>query len=301
MITGCGSGFGQGLAIKCAEHGMTVFAGCLTDEHTLELKKKCEGLTGRLHSFVIDVTSDESVRTAKEFVSAQLQKEGKTLHALVNNAGIPSPLMYDDMLDLNEYKKAIEVNTFGVIRTTHAFKQLIKQARGRIITCTSCFVHLAPPGNGPYTVAKRASAAFMDVLRYELRDFGVIVSVVEPGVFKTPFTKTEEVADRMDGLWANANEDIRREYGEEAYTAGKKIALKMCADAPSDITPVVNAYFHAITALYPRRRYVVGFDANYPFRIHSYLCPTLQEVTFDLFKWLVGAPKLAVHCQKVRR
>lgn len=87
------------------------------------------------------------------------------LWGLVCNAGISSSNAPDDWLDVDDYKKNMEINAYGVIRTCHTFKPFIKKQKGRIVIVTSVVGRLALPATGPYSMSKFAAEAYADVLR----------------------------------------------------------------------------------------------------------------------------------------
>ncbi|KAK6049977.1 hypothetical protein COOONC_12518 [Cooperia oncophora] len=80
----------------------------------------------------MDVSSDQSVAKAKEYLERRTAEYGG-LHGLVNNAGILGKEFFDEFLTLDDYKEVAEVNTWGVIRVTHAMSSLIKQTRLEIL------------------------------------------------------------------------------------------------------------------------------------------------------------------------
>lgn len=82
------------------------------------------------------------------------------------NAGVCNSNAPDDWLDVDDYKKAVDVNTYGVIRTCHAFKPLIKKEKGRIVIMCSVLGRVAAHSIGPYVVSKFAVEGYADVLRY---------------------------------------------------------------------------------------------------------------------------------------
>lgn len=183
FITGCDTGFGHMLAIRLVQKGIPTFAGCLTEKGETDLRKATAGAPGKLWTLRLDVTRQESVDAAHAFVKAQLgPNKGKTLclffcltamipkirlglWALVNNAGILGASGPLDWMSLDMYQKALDVNCLGVIRVTHAFKQMVKAEKGRIVIITSIFGRFAPPGFAPYCVSKFAAEAYADVLR----------------------------------------------------------------------------------------------------------------------------------------
>ncbi|VDN23688.1 unnamed protein product, partial [Gongylonema pulchrum] len=74
------SGFGRAFVLKCLDNGLMVFAGCRTVElqGVKSLTEECNGRGGILHAFELDVTSDESVQNAKNYVEEQLQRTNKS-------------------------------------------------------------------------------------------------------------------------------------------------------------------------------------------------------------------------------
>ena len=149
FIAGADSGFGYLLALKCAAKGMTVFAGCLEREvrtspsipsHCFPLQSREaleeQGamLPGEIVGVPLDVTNDESVREASQFVRDNL-REGQCLlfkskvllskypfpglWALVNNAGYFSVYGPDEWTSVELYQHSLEVNLLGGIRCVH--------------------------------------------------------------------------------------------------------------------------------------------------------------------------------------
>ncbi|CAB3396733.1 unnamed protein product [Caenorhabditis bovis] len=258
LITGCDTGFGNELAKKCARNGFTVFAGCLTQKGAEKLK--AEVGESNLHVVDLDVSSDESVARAHEYVKKNLGS--KVLWGIVNNAGIFSCYGPDDWCTLDDYKKSVEVNTYGVIRVTQAFKKLVKQAKGRIVTVTSVNGRLSTPAAGPYVVAKFAAEAYMDCIRQELHHFDVKCSILEPGIFRTPLLDEQAMAQRVEHVWSKLDDETKKEYGEnfKNYFTNhwNEIYIKM---STTKIHYVVDNYYHALTAQFPRHRYYCGWDA----------------------------------------
>lgn len=90
VITGCDTGFGREAALRAADAGYIVFAGCLRVESVAELKKS----PGRINAFTMDVTDDKDVEKVVQIVSNWLEEANATtgkeriLHSLVNMAGV---------------------------------------------------------------------------------------------------------------------------------------------------------------------------------------------------------------------
>jgi len=260
LITGCDTGFGHLLAIRLCNKGIPVFAGCLTETGETELRKATNGAPGKLYTFHLDVTKQETIDAALNFVKAQLGPQ-KGLWGLVNNAGILGQSAPDDWMTVDMYQKALDVNCLGVIRVTHAFKPLIKKEKGRIVIITSIFGRVSLPGFGPYCVSKFAAEACADVLRIEMKCFNVSVHILEPGLFKTNITSSQVAVASWGNLWKKQPERIREEYGEEYFNKCTKALAKELDSIIGDPKHVVDAYYHALTSRWPKLRYVVGLDA----------------------------------------
>ncbi|VDM37118.1 unnamed protein product [Toxocara canis] len=321
LITGCDSGpfkkfcFGFDLALKCLSSGISVFASCRTQKGMDALQSKA-GMTDRLFAFMMDVTSDASVQKGFAFVRKMLKESQKDLHALVSNAGILGNSAFDDFLRVNDYKQVAEVNTFGAIRVIHSFKVLLKSSRGRIVGITSscCRGHI--PGTGPYSVSKHAIQGYLEVLsennRQEMRLFDVDVIIVEPGFFRTSLVNAETIETTMASLWERTNQTTRLQYGEHFFKkcdpilcgyyvtvigifVGTETAVKLLSTTSSPHTEwVVNAYYHAVTARFPQRRYQVGYDSLLVFVPFSFLPPILQDATVWFIRFIMRLPRPAI-------
>uniref|UniRef100_A0A1I7XLF6 BPTI/Kunitz inhibitor domain-containing protein n=1 Tax=Heterorhabditis bacteriophora TaxID=37862 RepID=A0A1I7XLF6_HETBA len=281
FITGCDTGFGRELAKKCAKNGFTVFAGCLTSEGEKSLKEECP--LSILHTLPLDVTSEESIQEAKKYVESVLSGSVK-LWAVVNNAGIFSCYGPDDWLNIEDYKLSLEVNTLGVIRVTQKF---LKASKGRIVTVTSVNGRLSSPAAGPYVVAKFGTEAYMDSIRQELYHFDVKCSILEPGIFRTPLINEQAMLDRVNKVWSRLDEETKAEYGENFkdycglkhiafvcrgnrfhqifFSVGKTWNKTYISMSSTNFHHVVDNYYHALTAKYPRHRYYCGWDAKFLF------------------------------------
>ncbi|KAK0426428.1 hypothetical protein QR680_009704 [Steinernema hermaphroditum] len=280
FITGCDSGFGRLLALKCAANGFHVFAGCLTRDGEESLRAESKG---KVVTLPLNVTDDDSVKQAAETVEKSL-KTGVDFWALVNNAGVFTCYGPDDWCTIEDYKYSYDVNTLGIVRTTHAFKPLLKRSRGRIITVTSVAGRMSSPCAGPYSAAKYAAESYMDTIRQELRPFGVTCCILEPGAFKTNLLDQRAMEKRVDNAWNRLDDEQKKEYGSEYK---KNFVLKwneiLHTFGTSRTDYVVDNYYHAISARFPRLRYLCGWDALFFYGPLTHL-PT--EIA-DFLLWLI--------------
>jgi short-subunit dehydrogenase len=132
----------------------------------------------------MDVCDDDSVRRAVDFVSKQ---EGR-IDVLVNNAGVGLAGSVEDT-SVEEAKALFETNFFGVLRVCRAALPTLRaQGSGLIVNVSSLAGLVTIPFQGFYSASKYALESMSDALRMELRPFGVHVTLLEPGDFKTGFT-----------------------------------------------------------------------------------------------------------------
>jgi len=104
---------------------------------------------------------------------------------MFNNAGIGVGGEVRD-LSLDHWRKAIDINLWGVIYgTTAAYAAMLRQGSGHIVNTASAAGLIGEPGLAPYSVAKSGVVALSTALRAEAEGFGVRVSVVCPGFVDT--------------------------------------------------------------------------------------------------------------------
>jgi len=138
----------------------------------------------------LDVDSDDSVRNGVK----ELLDEAKRLDVLVNNAGYVLTGGAEETSIL-EAKAQFETDFFGPVRMTKAvLPTMRKQGAGQIVNISSLAAVLPVPFEGFYAAAKAALLAWSEALRHEVKTFGIKVSVIEPGFFKTNLGHTRKIA-----------------------------------------------------------------------------------------------------------
>jgi len=294
VVTGCDTGFGAALAPALAEDGYTVFACCLKKESMDAIKASKSYASVSIIPVLTNVTDDESVRGTVETVTAWLDgdKAARRLHAVVNNAGVGrgGPC---DMLEIKDYHIDMEVNYFGMIRTSKAFLPLLKQTarsksvahRPRIVNVTSVAGLTPCAFLGPYTASKHAAEAFTSALRGELRNWGIAVSTCNPSFHRTPLQASG--AAMLNAAWAKASDDLRSEYGGEYMERLTEGAHYLMTANAWDPVYVTRALQHSVSALRPRSQYLVGVDAKFVLvplkQLPSWLFERLAMLPFHLF------------------
>jgi NAD(P)-dependent dehydrogenase (short-subunit alcohol dehydrogenase family) len=256
LLTGASSGIGRACALRFAELGYRVFAGVRKESDGEALQAGCSGL---IEPVLLDVTSPESIAGALRAVGDQ------PLAGLINNAGIATlgPL---ELVPIDAWRRQFEINVIGLVAVTQACLPALRLGRGRIVNIGSIADRCALPGSGPYDSSKFAVGAITDVLRMELRPWGIAVALIEAGAIATSIwdkslREADELSQQVEperyALYRNLMETVREETTQAAKTA-------------SPVAVVVKAVEHAMTARRPRTRYLVGRD-NWLWRFLSWL------------------------------
>ncbi len=182
VITGASGGIGLATTRALSAAGWKVIATARNPETAESLRQLVEELPG-VELMALDVTSDESVDSC----IGSILTGGGSIDLLVNNAGAGHRGTLEQ-LSIQELTQAMELNFFGVARVTKAVLPAMRAARaGRVITVTSLNGVLALPFSDAYNAAKFAVEGLMESLATVMREFGVYISVIEPGPVRTAF------------------------------------------------------------------------------------------------------------------
>ncbi|XP_046569859.1 retinol dehydrogenase 7-like [Haliotis rubra] len=262
FITGCDTGFGNLLAKRLDSLGFNVFAACFSERGADELRKVS---SARLKTLSLDVTKPDSIVKARATVEKQLPSN-KGLWAIVNNAGISGAIGQIEWLTRADYERCLSVNLYGVIDVTKTFLPLVRRCRGRVVNISSMMGRIAA-ASAPYVVSKYGVEGFTDCLRREVLKQGVSVHLLEPGYFKTDIANVDAITKSFQTCFNQADREVQRYYGSEFVPKMKAMITEMLEKVASPKTHlVVDAFTHAITAMFPRTRYLVGNDCKYVFR-----------------------------------
>ncbi|GAB6021618.1 hypothetical protein CHUAL_004203 [Chamberlinius hualienensis] len=258
FITGCDTGFGNILATKFDKMGMYVYAGCYSQQGATELQN---ATSSKLKTVIIDITNDESVNEAKNFVEADLP-EGTNLWGLVNNAGIIGCTFFP-YCNLNDFRDPMDVNFFGTIRVIEAFLPLIKRSKGRIINVCSVAGRVALCFDS-YSCSKHALVVYTDGLRRSMKRYGVDAISIEP--MMSPHTNifNEQSIRQMDEKWKAMSEEDKKTMGNRLLKVCKLYyyATQIAKDyIPTWVTTdsIIESVSHGLTSKRPKSRYVTGF------------------------------------------
>ncbi len=263
VVTGVSTGIGWGTVKVLTGKGFHVFGSVRKQADADRLRAEFgEAFTPLL----FDVTDETAVRAGARQVEAALA--GATLAGLVNNAGIAvaGPLLH---LEVEEFRRQLEVNLTGVVIATQAFAPLLgaegagRKDPGRIVNISSVGGRTANPFLAPYCTSKFGLEGLSESLRRELLPFGVDVIVVAPGAVATP-------------IWDKADEIDQAPYANTRYAAPlATIAAFMLEMGRTGLKPerIGEAIHTALTAPRPKVRYTVSPTPLQTFMSEKVLSP----------------------------
>lgn len=192
LITGAASGIGRAVAAAAGAQGATLF---LTDRNAdlLETVRKELDASGADVALAqaADVADLEQVRALADAVHA----DGGSVDVVANVAGI-AVWGTVDRLEHRQWQKVIEVNLMGPIHVIECFvPAMIAAGRGgHLVNVSSAAGLVGLPWHAPYSASKFGLRGVSEVLRFDLRQHHIGVSLVCPGGVRTPLTHTVEVA-----------------------------------------------------------------------------------------------------------
>jgi len=247
LITGCSTGIGRQIAIAALKKGYRVV---LTARNSKTLTDLQAAYSEQSIAIDLDITKPEQVKQA---VAAADRAFGR-IDVLVNNAGYGYLAAIEEG-DESEVRAMFETNFFGALATVRAVLPQMRQRRsGYIINISSQAGLMSNPGTAFYSSTKFALEGLTEGLCRELAPFGIRVSAVEPGPFRTDFSgrSLKQIKNPMDDYSATVG---ARRAMIEAYhdsmpgdprRAGEAIvALYDLAEPPLQLLlgrPVYEAY-----------------------------------------------------------
>jgi NAD(P)-dependent dehydrogenase (short-subunit alcohol dehydrogenase family) len=243
LVTGSSTGIGQETALHLARNGHQVFAGLRSPATATELRDRISAESLAVEIVQLDITDGESVDSA---VKSVMDSTGR-IDVLVNNAGIGGGRAVEET-PLEEVRTVFETNYFGTVRMLLAVTPIMREQRsGRIVNMSSLAGRMVFGCHGHYSAAKWALEGLSEALAFEMAEFGVRVSLIEPGSVPTPAWE-KGTPPPPDTHYMNS---LKR-LGQWATHTMKNPA------APLD---VAKAVAHAIESDTPHFRYPVGQDA----------------------------------------
>jgi NAD(P)-dependent dehydrogenase (short-subunit alcohol dehydrogenase family) len=178
LITGVSSGFGRALAEEALGAGHRVVGTVRSDQASQAFEALAPG---RAVGRVLDVTDFEAV----DNVVAEIEATVGPVDVLVNNAGYGHEGVMEES-PLAEMRRQFDVNVFGAVAMMKAVLPAMRKRRaGHILNITSMGGFITMPGISYYCGSKFALEGISETVAREVRPFGVFVTAVAPGSFRT--------------------------------------------------------------------------------------------------------------------
>jgi NAD(P)-dependent dehydrogenase (short-subunit alcohol dehydrogenase family) len=261
LITGCSSGLGRALAEETLKAGYRVVA---TARNASALTNLVSTHGDAVLAVALDVTKPDQIASA---ISAAEDRFG-CIDVLVNNAGYGYFGAIEEGEDAGVHAM-FETNVFGPWHMAKAaLPGMRERKRGHVVNISSVGGMVTYPAVGFYHMAKFALEGFSETLAKEVAPFGIGVTVVEPGAFRTEFrgTSSKQSSIRLSAY---------------AATAGKARDNVFAANGKQENDPVLGAraIIQAVEADKPPLHLVIGGDALDQIR------RKLADLTLELNIW----------------
>jgi short-subunit dehydrogenase len=239
IITGASKGIGLEIANQLHQDGYIVYG----------TSRKIDRQSKLAFSLLeLEVRSNESV----EALVGQVLDETGRIDVLINNAG------YDvygsaEGTSMEELHAQMDVNFFGAVRMVRAVLPTMKrQKSGNIVNISSIGGLLSLPFNSAYAASKFAIEGYFEAMRYEVRQFGIHISLVEPQGISTNTLDT-------------SIQSIALEVDDHAEQLSRMIDRMRADGKTSGLKPIVVAHVvrRILSVRQPRLRYPVGGLATF--------------------------------------
>jgi len=261
FITGVSSGFGQALAREALLCGHRV-VGTVRSEAAV---REFEALDpADAHARVLDVTDTASI----DALVAEVESRFGPVDVLVNNAGYGHEGVLEES-PLEEMRKQFDVNVFGAVAVTKAFLPYFRQRRrGHIINITSMGGFITMPGIAYYCGSKFALEGLSEVMGKEVAPFGIAVTAVAPGSFRTDWAgRSMQRSPRRIADYDEVFDPIRQARQEKS---GKQLG---------DPKKAARAILQLIESEKPPAHLLLGSDAL------SLVRAKLAELSAEMDAW----------------
>ena len=251
LVTGASSGFGLRIANKLHESGYIVIGT------SREPEKYQSKLPFKL--LPLDIADDHSI----ESFGKNLFSEIKKLDVLINNAGFYLAGLAEET-SIEQGKKQLDTNFWGTVKLTNELLPYFRKQRfGKIITVGSIMGLISLPGGAYYAASKHALEGYFRALRFELNEFNIKVSMVEPVGFKTNLVSNSIVGENKIS-----------EY--DAYRTKLEDYTKDLFSKSAEPTAVVEMLLKLVENENPKFNHPVGKGST--------LFPAIQYFSFKTFE-----------------
>jgi NAD(P)-dependent dehydrogenase (short-subunit alcohol dehydrogenase family) len=192
LVTGGSTGIGAAIAKDLADDGFKVLITGRNENTLIESASQHDNIDW----IISDVSKhDDVVKTI-----AHIERTYKQLDVLVNNAGIATPIPFEQ-ITMEHYDDIFNINVRGLIDVTLTSLHLLKESKGNIINIASIVADDPFPGFSIYSASKGAVVTLTKGLAKEFAEFGIRVNAISPGPIATPlFNKMNLSEQEQEGM-----------------------------------------------------------------------------------------------------
>lgn len=241
LVTGASSGIGKATALQLIKEGHIVYGAAR------RLEKMKDLIDNGGHAIKMDIIEEDQIISGVD----QIIKEQGRIDVLVNNAGYATYGSIEETA-IDDARRQFEVNIFGLARLTQlVIPHMRKNKAGKIFNISSVGGKIYSPMGAWYHATKHALEGWSDCLRLEVKQFGIDVVIVEPGLIITEFgdVMTQPMVDRSGhGPYASMVNQL-------ADTISEMYGKPDAGSPPSVIADVIS---RGIKARKPKTRYAKG-------------------------------------------
>jgi NAD(P)-dependent dehydrogenase (short-subunit alcohol dehydrogenase family) len=245
FVTGASKGLGLALVKKLLQEGYRVAA---TSRNVKELAQAVGAGREVFLPLAVDLKNESSVEKGIKETVAHFG----AIDVVVNNAGYGLIGSLEELSD-EEVRQNFDINVFGVLNVIRkALPYMRKQQSGHIFNITSIGGFIGTfPGFGSYTATKFAMHGFSESLAAEVKPFGIKITIVSPGYFRTEFldaslgTSKNEIADYKlvrEVQHAHQNDINHNQAGDPVKAAAVMIAVAEQKEPPLHVFLGKDAY-----------------------------------------------------------
>ncbi len=245
LVTGSSSGIGFETCLALAKDGFHTFASMRDTKKGEKIKEIADKENLPIDVIELDVDKEESIVSAIK----QVVSDGGRLDVLVNNAGYGQFGCTEDT-SMDDFRKQFETNFFSIVRIIQEVSPIMReQNSGIIVNVSSVVGKMGLPGFPAYVSTKYALEGLSDCLRYELGQFGIDVTLIEPGAIKTNFFDSMKI------------QESKADPKYKKLTDHMLSGLKMMAQFGTEPSQVAEIILKAVNADEIQPRYIAGTDA----------------------------------------
>jgi NAD(P)-dependent dehydrogenase (short-subunit alcohol dehydrogenase family) len=255
VVTGTSRGIGRATALRLARAGFEVFGTVRSADDATRLEHECDG---SVRSVQINLADDSSIQEAIDLLASF---GVEALHGLVNVAAADGRAVPLECVTRADLDKHFAVTATGTAILTASMIPLLRIRGGRVVNVGGGALPM--PLFGAAFAAKQALETMSDVLRVELAEHGIRVSVVEPAM-----TRWEDVDAQL------ATYDEALDQGVDAVSEGDRVRYRRAADALKKLNrrmlergaaaeDVAATIERALTTRRPRARYYCGVEQKF--------------------------------------